>query len=474
MPRVLLLKHRVAGLSLAILIPATVGHAQALADRQIAARPDGSLYNVLHPLERSTAMAHNAAWLAAGARVPIGFEYVAERFLTTYPAPGISRKPIIATGRTLGDVLNELVALDPRYGWSETDGVILIRPKGMQAEDPNALLRQRLSKIDLRGAGVEEVLAMYRERFGKASNPTHRIARDPWWDTIVSLRLTAPTVLELLNAVVKAHGDAIWVLSYFGPPATYERSRLEFIKSGGQTGNGYEARPWPPIPPRGIPPLPSPLKYLRPITPAGALGAAQQIALANHMPTGVEMPIERTGERPMIGSGAALDLTGLSPEAAFDALRQEQPGFEWTTFGSVVRMYPTSSRPGTGGPLDRVVDRFDLNRASLGKAHNDVAGLFDRSRWAIRMPSAPAPPRMALFAETLPVFSTAFEEPRITLSLKAVTIRDILDRIVAAHGEAGWTVDYRQAAGGDATMSISMRTFDNTSRGITVRYVHTR
>jgi len=452
-----------------VLVSASAARAQALADRRIEARPDGLNYALSHPLARSSALAHDAAFLAAGARVPIGVEYVADRFAYTYPAPGISPRPIPAVGRTVREVLDALVALDPRYGWSETDGVIVIRPKGPQAEDPNALLQQRLRGIGLQDAGVDEILAMYLNGFRASQNPPRKTAprNDPWWEKTVSLRLASPTVLDLLNAFVKAHGDAIWVLSYFAPPATYDHSRLEFIQAGGRLGLGYESQPWPTIPPQPVP-LPSPLRVARPLSVAGAIGEAQVIATANRIPTGAELPLGGTGDRPPAG-GRFLDLTGLAPDAAFDTLHGEQPGFEWTKNGTVVRMYPAFSRPGSGGPLDRVVSRFELKRTSLKQAHNDVAGLLDPSRRGIQIPKQTAPPRMVLFAETLPVLSTLFDEPRISVSLKSATIRDILDAIVAAHGEAGWTVRYEQVPGRDRwTMSIVMRTFDNTSTSIIV------
>jgi hypothetical protein len=76
---------------------------------------------------------------------------------------------------------------------------------------------------------------------------------------------------------------------------------------------------------------------------------------------------------------------------------------------------------------------------------------------------------MALFAESLPVASTAFDLPKISLALRNATVRDILDAIVGAHGEAGWTVQYRHDAPDRVPrMSILLRTFDNTNRSIAV------
>ena len=73
-----------------------------------------------------TLSSRHALWmlpLAMAARVPLGFEAA--------PLPPQEGKEwkIAATGRKLGDVLDEFVQMDPRYRWREDDGVIVVAPE---------------------------------------------------------------------------------------------------------------------------------------------------------------------------------------------------------------------------------------------------------------------------------------------------------------------------------------------------------
>ena len=59
--------------------------------------------------------------LANATRVPMGIEFLG-------PGNPPRSAEIPATGRTLRDVLDAMVAINPRYEWREMDGVIVIRP----------------------------------------------------------------------------------------------------------------------------------------------------------------------------------------------------------------------------------------------------------------------------------------------------------------------------------------------------------
>ena len=113
-------------------------------------------------------------------------------------------------GMTVGDALNKLSALDPRYRWIESDGVVIVRPVAAWSDPKNVLNYQTESFVlkdatlgDALNAIVAAITGSGREH--PFSESTEQGARR----FNVSTRATAG---EALDAIVRAHGASYWVI----------------------------------------------------------------------------------------------------------------------------------------------------------------------------------------------------------------------------------------------------------------------
>jgi hypothetical protein len=140
--------------------------------------------------------------LATAVRVPIGFESGIE------PAR-IAPEGVPLRGNRLGDVLEALTQADPGFEWRVLDGVVVIRPRDAWNDSGNPLSR-RVAALRLLN---EPIGAVLRTALGAVGEPA---SHDAFPDS-KKVWLDAPpgTVLDLLNAVVRAHGGLFWT---YAPP----------------------------------------------------------------------------------------------------------------------------------------------------------------------------------------------------------------------------------------------------------------
>jgi hypothetical protein len=156
--------------------------------------------------------------VCALAGIPAGIEYV---FTPVVPQ---DRRSYVVTGGTVRQVLDRIVAMDPRYVWHYENGVIDLQP----AKDPLDALdvvvpRAEFDDIDIEQA-ARNILAMRRVRkaldrlgvtrreffsytgpeagFGVKRNAWHRF----------SMRETNKTARRLLNECVVRSGALSWTL----------------------------------------------------------------------------------------------------------------------------------------------------------------------------------------------------------------------------------------------------------------------
>jgi hypothetical protein len=128
------------------------------------------------------------------------------------------------SGASLRARLDGIVSTDPRYGWRFGHGVVNISPR---SGDP-ALLSLRVSKVKVRAArslseAVNQLFAIpavqnrmtelhlssgpTRTGIGDLKRPNSGGGND---GRLYSLSLRNVTVREALNAIVRAHGKAVW------------------------------------------------------------------------------------------------------------------------------------------------------------------------------------------------------------------------------------------------------------------------
>jgi hypothetical protein len=157
--------------------------------------------------------------IARSARIPIGFEEVAG--IPVLDDGDLSAIPLSArtdlTGLRVGDALDALVSADPRYGWREQDGVILIRPVQAWA-DPGHFLNQRFSGFRMRDSTAADVARAIYERLGVlirfGEGGVFGDPRDSEGDLEKRIDFEVPsgTIVEALNSVVR-----VWRVGVDGP-----------------------------------------------------------------------------------------------------------------------------------------------------------------------------------------------------------------------------------------------------------------
>ncbi len=177
------------------------------------------------PNERALVVYGPSVWdLANATKVPMGIEVLGSGRLPL-------RAEIPATGRTLRDVLNAMVAIDPRYEWREMDGVIVIRPTASW-NDPGSLFFRIVPEVQMHDASPQEAIERLARELGN-SGPLGSIPNGK------PLSIDAPrgTVLDLLNAIVRAHGELFWSLEP-AKPAAAARSGYPYTLVFGVMGGG--------------------------------------------------------------------------------------------------------------------------------------------------------------------------------------------------------------------------------------------
>lgn len=170
--------------------------------------------------------------LSAAARVTIGMEM----------APGPPPKDLLhlpevaATGRTLREVLDALVARDTRYEWRVVDGTIVIRPVSAWTASDNPLYAV-VPDVDLHDVTMTEAVRAVITALGGLDQ---RYTTFPDSRT-VSVSVAHGTALDLVTALVKSHGSLTWTLEDAAPDEiqmTGRRHRLTFgVRGGSGLGN---------------------------------------------------------------------------------------------------------------------------------------------------------------------------------------------------------------------------------------------
>lgn len=183
------------------------------------------------------------AMLARSARVPIGFEEVAD---VAQPFDGnLAKVPVdervTLVGLTVGRALDLLVAADPRYAWREQNRVVLLRPVSAW-RDGRHFLSTPVDTVHVRNRKAIEVVKELYERQGvRASWSAGGTVGDPSHfehdlDRPISLSLEASTFLDVLNATIKAHGGLGWLIEYVHGPAELKNGCIRVITFDGKFG----------------------------------------------------------------------------------------------------------------------------------------------------------------------------------------------------------------------------------------------
>ncbi len=163
----------------------------------------------LTPYSLGSAMAE-VAWAA---NVPIGYEALSDE--SWQPAP--SEASLRTAGLTLGEILDDIVTREPRYQWAVDDAVVHLRPR-TAIEDPGNILNRPLDEFVLNDATLPEALREIRIALRPELRHGGTLGSGPGPSALgrrrFSVSLGRTTLLQALDAIVKAHGASSWRVTY--------------------------------------------------------------------------------------------------------------------------------------------------------------------------------------------------------------------------------------------------------------------
>jgi hypothetical protein len=138
--------------------------------------------------------------LARAAGVPMGLQ-LATRNRSVKLRPF---EPVDVSGMVLRDALDLIRTGDPQFEWREMNGVIVFRPVESWS-DPQDPLARATADVTLKDAPIGVALQQVLSTVGHAAPSS--LFQDK---KRVSIELPPATLFDLLNAVVRAHGELSW------------------------------------------------------------------------------------------------------------------------------------------------------------------------------------------------------------------------------------------------------------------------
>lgn len=149
--------------------------------------------------------------LARRFRFRAGVEYLPVDCQPYWQNAARRKESVNLRGLTIREALGKLSALDRRYRWAESDGLIVMRPVEAWA-DPNNLLNYtagsfELNDVNFGGALDAVVSALTGEQHSTAASLAERTEQGA---RRFSVRAGATSVAAALDAIVRQHGNAWW------------------------------------------------------------------------------------------------------------------------------------------------------------------------------------------------------------------------------------------------------------------------
>jgi len=179
----------------------TGGDSSPILDRIVGSDRQG------RPVSISVLNAPNVAALADASRTPMGVE-TTNSIREMVPIP----RPTIVTGMRLADALATLAAMDSRYEWREMDGVIVFRPRHAWGDAQDRLFLP-VRDVQLQRVTLSTVMGLIASTLKSRDHATNYMP-----DTRrISIDMPAGSLLDLLNAVAKSHGQLTWQVDELSP-----------------------------------------------------------------------------------------------------------------------------------------------------------------------------------------------------------------------------------------------------------------
>ncbi len=393
-----------------------------------------------HPVIITSVDGQAIGTLARAAGVPMGFEGL----LTAK-----KRFSILATKRTLRDVLDAMVAADRRYEWREDDGVIVVRPVDAW-NDQRSSLNAPVDGVTLEDVTATDLFAVLARMVGVKTVPDGVLGDTKRFSLQIP---NGSTLLAALNAMGRAHGILSWAVQPsrtgdgafptslslfvgstglgFGVPAstnirwsvtccsgeslipaalpstgaaganpavvtglstaTGDRSRFERIV--GSHGNGM------------------------PIVAYGVGDGVKALAGALQLPMGLEQPPVVERQVPQRPGFDGVTLTGMTLQDALTTLVALDPRYEWHDLDGVIVFRPVTAWLDPSSPLNQSVGSIQSDDATMAKAIDAALSMLGVPDYG----------------------GSSFPDSRtFSLNLPRGSVLDMLNGIARAHGEVSW------------------------------------
>ena len=222
-----MIRSVLAALALATALQQTTPTGQAGLDRAI----DEYLRLRLPP--GPCAIAGMAGRIAQAVGMPVGVEYPPVACAGERTPASNDSEQLELYGLTAREALDRLVALDPRFRWIESDGVVVMRPS--QAwDDPRHFLHRSIPEFNLAAKGIGNASRAVQTVLSGTDRPSAvEIFRTPQGNHEFSIHLGATSLLEALNAIARDHGSLRWDILYCSTEPRPEYATVSFYTYDG-------------------------------------------------------------------------------------------------------------------------------------------------------------------------------------------------------------------------------------------------
>lgn len=177
-------------------------------------------------------------FLARRLRFPAGVEYLPGICTRLYQGVKAADR-LNLRGLSVSDGLGKLIALDPRYHWIDSDGVVVVRPADAWA-DPKNLLNFKTSSFALEGVNLGAALdAVASALHGKQRLDGDTLAnRTEQGSRLFSVKTGPTSAGGVMDAIVRAHGDMWWELQDFDADVVAKGRRMLWFYTFDGSGLG--------------------------------------------------------------------------------------------------------------------------------------------------------------------------------------------------------------------------------------------
>ena len=182
-----------------------------------------------------------------------------------------------------------------------------------------------------------------------------------------------------------------------------------------------------------------------PLTPYGLQVGIAQLAWVTRTPIGFEARADQLW-KPAPATDR-LSIAGSTIKDVLDAITMQDPRYRWSQDEDVIHLRPAISLGDSSSVVDRMIDTFTLDGATLATAVRELQfNLHPEWRQGGIVGSGLSPTPLAL--------------QRFDVRISHATVGGVLDAIVKAHGASSWSVTYAGDSRDLLVARITLHTFD--------------